>query len=173
MSNMISSIQFPDWSPQEGLPMLRITMAKTRAFFEIKAFMGYMFESFPSLGKSLGRGETKETCTQAECRESFSRFQNCTCMSYAEFYSDDELFAKLDMFYLPKNLEIQFKDDVESIEDLPTQVMSGYTVLAMLQPLMDAFKDEVRDRLPKIMAEFTSNEISADTFMLLYENYIG
>ena len=91
-------------------------------------------------------------------------------MSYEEFYSDDELFAKLDMFYLPKNLEIQFKDEVESIEDLPTQVMSGYTVLAMLQPLMDAFKDEVRDRLPKIMAEFTSNEISADTFMLLYEN---
>ena len=36
--------------------------------------------------------------------------------------------------------------------------------------LMDAFKDEVRDRLPKIMGEFTSNEISADTFMLLYEN---
>tara|TARA_Y100000593_G_scaffold26175_1_gene52076 strand:+ start:2541 stop:2825 length:285 start_codon:yes stop_codon:yes gene_type:complete len=94
-------------------------------------------------------------------------------MTFEEFYSNEELFGTLDMFYLSKNLEIQFKDEVDSIEDLPTQIMSGYMVLSILQPLMDAFKEEVRDRLPKIMSEFTSTEISADTFMFLYENYIG
>ncbi len=173
MSNMTTPIHFPDWSPQDGLPMIRISMVKTRAFFEIKAFMQYMFESFPSLRKSLGRGETNETCSQPDCRETFSQVQNCTCMTFEEFYSNEELFGTLDMFYLSKNLEIQFKDEVDSIEDLPTQIMSGYMVLSILQPLMDAFKEEVRDRLPKIMSEFTSTEISADTFMFLYENYIG
>jgi len=178
MENLILSgwtklIQFPDWSAEDGLPMIRISMVKTRAFFEVKAFIQYMFESFPSLCKSLGRGETKETCSELECRETFPQIQNCNCMTMEEFYSDEELFSQLDMFCLSENLEVQFKDYADSIEELPTPLMAGYTVCVMLQPLMNAFKEEVRETLPQIMGEFTNVEISADTFRFLYENYIG